>query len=197
MLGAMLGALLPASFLALGTNSTGKQSATGWSHPCLIPRATAHCGGAEGRGSDHPLPSALAMGQLGPVLSIAYTFLLLTSAVSGRVCVCVLIQPHQPAHCRGWGSICATEGQYPPAPYSRGQWSLPNFGENNLLLLPTCLCRGERGRVTRRVQRRMRGEEHMYSCFSEQPQGAVGSGAGGAQASPGCPSTEHWCSACL
>lgn len=37
-----------------------------------------------------------------------------------------------------------------------------------------------------------RGGEHMYSCvyFSEQPQVAVGLGAGGGQASPSCLGTE-------
>lgn len=42
------------------------------------------------------------------------------------------------------------------------------------------------------MRRKGRGEEPMYSCvyFSEQPQVAVGLGAGGGQTSPSCLSTE-------
>lgn len=168
--------------LALGTKSTGKQSAPGGPFHVCGPRAAAHQAGGTRQG----VCSSLSLDPSGPsihyLLSIAYAGLLSTShmvlvrqGVRGNNTAppaCTLLGLGASLCCWGLAPLqLLTSGV-------SGAWH--NFGENNLL--PVCLCRGGRGE-TPGVQMKMkgRGEEHMYSFvyFSEQPQVAVGLGARG------------------
>lgn len=100
------------------------------------------------------------------------------------------IQPHQPAHCWGWGPICAAGGWLPSSYSLQGPVGL---GITLVRIISCCSQMLLQGRERRKGPWSSNENEgngrgaYVFVSFSEQPQGL---GAGGGQASPNCLSTE-------